>query len=109
MISQIGSSLDGTPSSSFFHAKRLLQGGDAAGSLAILDTLSAANQDDAAFVHVHGIAQFRNTQNANAVASLTRAVSLSPNDKGFAEDLAAVEAAIADAEVAAAEAAAAGK
>ena len=109
MISQIGSTIDGTPSSSFFHAKRLLQGGDIKGALEILDSLAAANQDDAAFVHVHGIAQFRNTQHDNAVASLTRAVALSPNDKGYADDLIAVQTAIADADVAAAEAAAASK
>ena len=109
MISQIGSTIDGTPSSSFFHAKRLLQGGDIKGALEILDSLAAANQDDAAFLHVHGITQFRNTQHDNAVASLTRAVALSPNDKSFADDLIAVQTAIADADVAAAEAAAAAK
>jgi hypothetical protein len=109
MISSLGQQVDGTPASSFFHAKRLIQGGDVAGSLQILDTLSAANSNDPGFLHVHGIAQFRNGLTTEAVASLSRAVELSPNNKGFAEDLASVQAAIADAEVAAAAAAAAGQ
>ena len=74
------------------------------GSLKILDTLSAANSQDPGFLHVHGIAQFRNGQLNEAAASLSSAVALSPDNKGFAEDLAAVQASIADKEVAAANA-----
>ena len=74
------------------------------GSLKNLDTLSAANSQDPGFLHVHGIAQFRNGQLNEAAASLSSAVALSPNNKGFAEDLAAVQATIADKEVAAANA-----
>ena len=74
------------------------------GSLKNLDTLSAANSQDPGFLHVHGIAQFRNGQLNEAAASLSSAVALSPDNKGFAEDLAAVQASIADKEVAAANA-----
>ena len=31
MISSLGQQIDGTPASSFFHAKRLIQGGDSVG------------------------------------------------------------------------------
>jgi hypothetical protein len=45
-ISALALQIDGTPSSKFFHSRRLLQGGDFQGSLTLLDSLSADNQDD---------------------------------------------------------------
>tara|TARA_B110000091_G_scaffold91651_1_gene100138 strand:+ start:10 stop:621 length:612 start_codon:yes stop_codon:yes gene_type:complete len=106
-LSEMALRIDGAPASQFFHARRLLQGGDVAGSLSILDRLSSGNQEDSEFLHMHGISQFRNDQASNALASLTRACQLNPDNKGYGDDLTAVKKAILDAEVAAAEPAAA--
>ena len=96
MISNIARQLDGTAASNYFHAQKLLIGGDAAGSLQILNNLAESDENGklAEFNHIRGIAQFQTGQTKEAEESISKALSINPASKQYADDLAAVQEAI---------------
>ena len=92
MISRLAMQIDGTAQSNYFHAKRLLQIGDDKGAMEILTRLAPANQEDADFLRVYGINNFRIGNKEEAKKLISRAIELDPENSQLKEDLEAVSA-----------------